>query len=106
MCQGAVYGTGTGKWAVIFAFAFFCAPVFANLWEGMFGPDQYVWKAFVIPQKHIIAGFELFDQVLFKQQCLSFGACGQKHHARRFRDHPVDAARMTRWPRIAGDPHF
>ena len=62
--------------------------------------DQNVWKAFVIAQQHVEARLELLDQVLFQKQGFGFGARRQKHHRRRFADHPGNAAGMAGRPGV------
>ena len=72
----------------------------------MFRRNENIGKGFVVPQQHIVFWFELLDQVLFEQQRFCFGARGQKHHRRRFRDHSGDAPRMAGRTGVTRDPQF
>ena len=98
------HGPCRSKGAEIAALFRFLAAMLLDLGEGMLFADQDIGKAFVVAQQNIVARFELFDQVLFKQQRLGFGARGQKHHRGGFKDHPGDPRRMARGPSVIGHP--
>ena len=68
----------------------------------LFG-DEDIGEGLIVPQKDVVLGFQLLDQVLFEQQRLSLGRCRQEHHRRGFRNHPRDPGRMAGGARIAGN---
>ena len=72
----------------------------------MVGGDQDVGKGFVIAQQHVVAGFQLLDEVLFQEQRLGFGARGQEHHRRCLKNHLGNAAGMAGGAGIVGDPRL
>ena len=75
-------------------------------WERMVLGDQNIWKRFIVAQQHVIARLQLLDQVLLKQQRLSFGPRRQEHHRRGFTDHPSNPGRMITRPGIVADPRL
>ena len=68
--------------------------------------NQDIGKRFIVAQQHVVAGFELLDEVLFQKQRFGFGARGQEHHRGGFKHHPRDTGRMPMVTRIARDPRL
>ena len=68
--------------------------------------DQDVREAFVVAQHHVVAGFQLLDQVGFEQQRLGLGLGGDEHHRAGLRDHAGDAHRLPFGRRVGEDALF
>ena len=104
LVERAVHGTRAGEGAKILALGGPPPAMFAQLRKGMVARQQDIGKAFIVAQQHVVARFQLLDQVLLQQQRLGFGARGQKHHRPGFIYHPGNAGRVPRGPRVVRHP--
>ena len=104
LVERAVHRPGAGEGAVVIPLLGLGAAVLADLRKRMRLRDQYVGKAFVIAQQHVVFRLELLDQVLLEKQGLGFGPRRQEHHRGRFADHPRDPRRMLTRPGIVRHP--
>ena len=102
LVQSPVHSTRAGEGAEIGALGRFRATVLADHREGMLRRDQDVGEAFVVAQQHVVARFQLLDEVLLQQQRLCLRPRCQEHHRRGFGDHPLDPAGMAGRAGVAG----
>ena len=104
LVQRPVHRARAGEGAVVAALLLLRAAVFLDLRVVVIGGDKDIGKAFVVAQQHVELGLELLDQVLFEQQRLGLGLGRQEHHRGGIRDHPRNARRMPRGPRVGRHP--
>ena len=102
--HGAEDRPGAGERTEIVALDAARAAVLDEPRGGMIGADQDVGEALVVPQHHVVARFQLLDEIGLEQQRLGLGLGGDEHHRARLRDHPGDARRLALRRRIGGDP--
>ena len=102
--QGLGDGMGRGEGAKILAFGVAVAPVLDDLRKGVVPGDQNVGEGFVVTQQDVVAGFQLLDQVGFKQQGFRFSMGVHHFHADGFAHHPLQAQRQGFHPGIGDHP--
>ena len=93
--QRAIDRTRRSKGTEVIAFAVLGAAMLDDLRRHMITGDENVGKRLVVPQRHVEARLQTFDEIGFEQQRLDLGRRLHELHRRRRRDHPRDAARVT-----------